>query len=127
MSNTRFTRSRVLSISPAGAYEIVDYTLEEGRELSIIELFASTDTSLQKIEVLYSEDNGSTWINPFDDEADHILQLWIGAGVPASGKPEAAWFVGGENHLLRVKITNLHPLNTAKVYFLVKGWERDAA
>lgn len=125
MSNTRFTRSRVLSINASGGVATVDYNLASGSELSIIELFASTDTSLQKIEVLYSEDNGSTWINPFDDDADHILQLWVGAGVPASGKPEAAWFIGGENHLLRVKITNLHPVNTSNVYFLVKGWERD--
>lgn len=125
MAIIRFTRSRISSISANGGTYTLDYTLVSGKELSIIELFASTDTSLQKVEILYSEDGGSTWMNPFDDDADHILQLWIGAGVPASGKPEAAWFIGGSNRLLRVKITNIHPVNTANVYFLVKGWERD--
>lgn len=126
MATTRFTRSRILTIAGAGT-DTIDYNLPVNKELSIIELFASTDLSLQKIEILYSEDNGSTWINPFDADADHILQLWLAVGVPASGKPEAAWFVGGENRLLRVKITNIHPSTTAHVYILVKGWERDVA
>lgn len=122
---TRFTRSRIASINANGGTFTLDYSLNENKELSIIELFASTDTSLQKIEILYSEDGGSTWSNPFDASSEVILQLWIGAGVPASGKPEAAWFSGGENTFVRVKITNLHPVNNSNIYFLVKGWERD--
>lgn len=126
MANIRFTRSRIAAnISANGGTYTLDYDIESGKELSVIELFASTDTSLQKVEILYSEDAGSTWINPFDEDADHILQLWLGAGVPAAGKPEAAWFVGGENRMLRVKITNLHPVTNSNVYFLVKGFERD--
>lgn len=126
MAQIRFTRSRIAAtISANGGTYTLDYNLVSDKELSIIELFSSTDTSLQKIEILYSEDNGSTWMNPFDEDATHILQLWLAAGVPASGKPEAAWFIGGENHLLRVKITNLHPANASNVYFLVKGFERD--
>ena len=126
MAQIRFTRSRIAtSINASGGTYTLDYTIGPNKELSIIELFASTDTSLQKIEVLYSEDNGSTWINPWDSEGNHILQIWLGAGVPSSGKPEAAWFIGGSNHLLRIKITNLHPATASNVYFLVKGWERD--
>jgi hypothetical protein len=119
---TRFTRSRIASINANGGVYTLDYALAANIELSIIELFASTNVSLQKIEVLYSEDNGTTWINPWDAGSDHILQLFLGAGVPASGKPDATWFIGGENHLLRVKITNLHPTSNSEVFFLVKGW-----
>lgn len=122
---TRFTRSRVVSITANGGTSTTDYSLVANKELSIIELFASTDTSLQKIEILFSTDNGSTWSNPFDVDSQVILQLWLGAGVPASGKPEAAWFSGSSTTILRVKITNLHPTNNSNVYFLVKGWERN--
>lgn len=126
MANIRFTRSRVVTnISANGGTNTTDYTLTSGKELSIIELFASTNTSLQKVEILYSEDNGTTWSNPFDEDSNHILQIWIGAGVPAAGKPEAAWFCGGANTILRVQITNLHPTQASEVYFLVKGWERN--
>lgn len=126
MSSTRFTRSRLItSLSAAGGVSTTDYSVPVNAELNIIELFASTDSSLQKIEILYSEDGGTTWSNPFDEDSSIILQLWVGAGVPASGKPEAAWFVGGANVLLRVKITNLHPVNNSNVYFLVKGFQRN--
>lgn len=127
MALTRFTRSRLLtSISAAGGSSTIDYSLVTGKELSIIELFCSTNTSLQKIEILYSDDNGSTWSNPWDEDSQIILQLWMGAGIPASGKPDATWFSGGEDTLIRVKVTNLHPTQASDVYFLVKGWERDA-
>lgn len=126
MTTTRFTRSRLISsLAANGGTSTTDYSLASGKELLIIELFASTDTSLQKVEILFSDDNGSTWSNPFDEDSEVMLQLWIGAGVPASGKPEASWFIGGSNVLLRVKITNLHPVNNSNVYFLVKGLEKN--
>lgn len=126
MATIRFTRSRdILNISANGGTYTLDYSVPPNKELSIIELFASTNLSLQQVEVLYSEDGGNTWINPWDGDSTLILKLYIAAGVPASGKPDATWFSGGENIKLRVKITNLHPTTTSNVFFLVKGLERD--
>lgn len=121
----RFTRSRLLTGITPGSSRTVDYSVPAGKELSIFELFASTNLSLQKIEILYSTDNGTTWTNPWDTESGLILQLWIAAGVPSSGKPDNTWFIGGEGVLVRVKVTNLHPTTNSDVYFLVKGFERE--
>lgn len=119
---SRFTRSRTATISAGGIYTL-DHNISTGIELSIFELFCSSNKAVI-VEILYSEDNGVTWINPWDGNSNIILKLYLAAFIPAMGKPNATWFIGGENRLIRVQITNPNA-ETADVYFLVKGWERN--
>ena len=125
MASTRFTRSRLVSVTSNGGTYIHDYALADGKELLIIELFVSSDADGQKIEILYSDDNGSTWTNPFDSGSDRLLTAFIAGYIPASGKPEATWITGSSTTILRIKITNNHPTQNSNVYWLVKAWERD--
>lgn len=124
MAIERFTRSRSISITTASSYTL-DYSIPANKQLSIFELFASSNTSGVYVEVLYSSDNGTTWSNPWDADSDMILKVFLAGYVPVCGKPDATWFNGGTNIMIRVKITN-PTANTASVFFLVKGWERDA-
>jgi hypothetical protein len=123
MSIERFTRARSISLSGSGTYTL-DYEIPADKEFIVHELFLSSSLSLVMAEVQYSEDGGSTFVNPWDNEGEHLLKVYVAAGVPAHGKPENTWFAGGENKLLRIKLTNLHPSSTANVFLLVKAMER---
>lgn len=122
----RFTRARNVTVNANGGTYTLDYTIPDGKQLLIRELFASSNTSGVCIELLYSDDGGSTWTNPWDDNSSHLLKLWIAAYVPTLGSPQDTWFHGDqENIILRVKITNYNPTNNADVFFLVKAGEVD--
>ena len=126
MAITRFTRARAIQVNAAGGTYTLDYTIPDGYEFEVRELFASSDTSAVVVELLYSSDGGSTWTNPWDEGSGHLLKLFLGAYIPASGKPDATWFSGsGENVLIRIKITNNHPTTNANIFWLVKAFERD--
>jgi len=125
MATTRFTRARLTSVNSNGGTYTHDYSIASGKELNVRELFASSDTDGIKVELLYSADNGSTWTNPFDTGSNHLLVVYLAGYIPVAGNPEDTWYVGGSNILIRVKITNNHPSQTANVFYLVKGLEKD--
>ncbi len=126
MATERFTRARhATNITANGGTYTLDYSLAADKQLQIIELFASSDTDAVKIEVLYTDDNGITWTNPFDSGSSHVLLLYVAGYIPVSGQPEATWYTGGSQVKLRIKITNNHPTQNANVFYLVKGLEKD--
>lgn len=124
-NNDRFTRARKVTVTANnGTYEHT-YIIPQNRELTVTEL-ALSSTKAVICELQYSEDNGSTWINPWDSGATHLLWLMLGPGIPASGKPTGTYFQGdGANTKLRIKLTNIEDQD-ATVFFLVKGHERDS-
>jgi hypothetical protein len=74
-------------------------------------------------EILYSNDAGETWINPWDDEATHLLWVVIAGGIPAFASPENTVFYGdGENTKLRLRFTNL-ATELLNGFYLVKATE----
>ena len=122
----RFTRARLETVTKNGGTYTLDYIVPNNKDLDIVELLASSNTDAIQIDLLYSDDNKSTWTNPWDSGSDRLLTVFVAAYIPVSGKPRGTWFEGdGTNVVFRLKITNHHPTNDANVFFLVKGWEKD--
>ncbi len=69
----------------------------------------------------YSNDDGSTWINPDDEDVDFIKKLHVTAGPPSFSVMEGIEFLGGSGHKLRSTLENNNNSNTANASAYING------
>lgn len=125
MSTSRFTRARLVSINSGGGSASIEYTIPNNTEFCVSELAASSDTNGIKIIIQFSNDGGTTWVNPWDTDSEYLLVVFLAGYIPASAKPEETWFTGdGENTKLKITIINQNPSQNANVFYLIKATER---
>lgn len=125
MDNTRFTRARKVSVTKNYGTYTLDYTIPNNKEFKVHSLFANCTTPCI-FELQYSDDGGTTWVNPWDTSSTHLLWILLGAGLPGSSAVDYTWFLGdGTNTKVRIKITNTSTDTDATAFFLIKALERD--
>lgn len=103
-------------IVPGTAYR--DIAIPEGETWELSEIGGSSSIDSTEVEILYSEDNGSTWVNPYDDQTTKIRCLHLSAGQVAKIFLAGVRFVGGANHIIRIKCKNFNETNKAEI----AGW-----
>lgn len=121
---SKLTRTRDVTVDSNSTYTL-DISLESNHHYIINEIFVSTNTNGLVAELLYSEDNGETWINPWDEDGEHIVKAYLAAYIPIYARPIESYFIGGTNRKFRAKFTNPTG-SSAKVSFILNGEIRDA-
>lgn len=121
---SKLSRTRDVVVSANSNYTL-DVALAANYHYIIHEIFISTNTSGLIAELLYSEDNGETFINPWDDDGEQIVRAYLAAYIPVYAQPKESYLIGGTNKLARIKFTN--PTGSdAKVSFILNVEVRSA-
>ena len=125
MAVERFTRARKATVTKNYGTHALEYTIPADKEFRVLELSASTTRNII-VELQYTDDGGTTWTNPWDSSSNHLLWIFLGAGIPAAASPQQTYFIGdGTNTKVKIKITNTDVDNDATVFYLIKALERD--
>lgn len=101
-----------------------DYAIPDG-EIWIIASFGSgSDIDGVVATLQYSEDNGTTFINPLDDDVDFIRKLHVTAGPQSGVNMQGIEFTGGTNRILRMVLQNNNSVNVASTSCWINGTRR---
>jgi len=114
----------VASGSPLSAgTEIKDYVIPNGEVWQIHRFGGSSDNSNTEVELLYSDDAGSTWCNPFDSSTNKLCCLHINSQPPSPMIWSQGFeFVGsGTNCIIRLKFKNWDSSKTSEITGWIEG------
>jgi hypothetical protein len=117
---TKFVLARNPSIDADGGIYTLDTTLSLTVKYQIQEVYISVDKDDVVFEMLYTEDGGLTWINPWDSGSNFILKGYPAKGVVFQGEVHTVEFTGGTNRKIQVKITN-NGTEEAHPVFIISG------
>ena len=104
--------------TPGSDYQ--DYSLASGERWIIEEFGGSASIDQTEVELLYSEDNGSTFENPFDSNSTKIRCIHLQNGGTVVQRLDLT-FIGGTNRILRILVKNYNSANTAEITGFVRG------
>lgn len=96
-----------------------DYTIPDGEEWTINEFGGSSSIDSTEVELLWTDDGGSTWSNPYDSSTTKLRCLHLNSGNVAKVIDMNLKFEGdGTNTKIRLNFKNWNQVNTAEV----SGW-----
>jgi len=108
--------------TPGTAYR--DLSIPENERWEVSEFGGSASIDSTEVELLYSEDNGSTWTNPYDDGTTKIRCIHLSAGNTSKIFLPGLLFTGGSGHILRILCKNYNDVNTAEIAGWINGQRR---
>ncbi len=97
-------------------------SIPAGENWHINKFGGSADIEQTEIELLYSEDNGATFINPFDFGQVKIRCLHLQNGGIQTEENLDLWFLGGTNHILQLRAKNYNNVNEAEIIGWIHGF-----
>ena len=102
---------------------IKDYVIPDVEVWQIRRFGGSSDNSHTEVELLFSDDAGSTWSNPFDSSTNKLCCLHINS-QPANPMiwSQGFEFIGnGTNCILRLRLKNWDTSNTSEIIGWIEG------
>lgn len=115
---------RDVAVEKSGGVYSLDYEVATGKQLLLERLWFNVDVDSTVLELLWSNDNKNTWINPFDAGSNHLLRVRLGAKVVWHTCDACLELNGTGGCWLRIKITNNNPTTDANMSFALMGIER---
>lgn len=121
-------------------YEVLDKVYEEedinpGAELSrnysipageiwyIAQFGGCSNIDNSEVELKYSNDNGQTWTNPFDNGSDVLRCLHLQAGNPVNNQfTNPLKLLGGEGVLIQILLKNRSEGIADEIVGWFNGW-----
>ena len=95
------------------------YTIPDKVIWTLTEFGGSSNIDSTEVELLYSDDEGSTWTNPYDDSANKLRCIHLGAGTTSKIFFGGLRFVGsGTDVQLKMVVKNYNQVNEAEIV----GW-----
>jgi len=103
------------------------YTIPDGEQWTITEFGGSSSIDSTEAELLYSNDNGSTWTNPYDDSASKLRCIHLAAGTTSKIFFGGLVFTGsGTDVHLKIICKNWNQVNTAEIVGWFNGTRRES-
>jgi len=104
---------------------IRDYIIPDGKIWCICSFHGSSNIDNCEIELLYSDDGGNTWKNPFDDEADKLICLHLDGSCGGHEFTSGFEFTGSESDtILRVEAKNYNTELQSEIISILEALER---
>lgn len=97
-----------------------NYTISSGELWHITAFGGSADIDQTEVELLYSEDGGSTFTNPYDSTTDKIRCLHLQNGLVAKVILDL-YFTGNSTTVLQLKVKNYNNVNAAEITGFITG------
>lgn len=97
-----------------------NFSIPTNEKWFVTEFGGNANVEQTEMELLYSEDNGSTWENPYDSGTTKIRCLHLQNGGAITQKL-GLWFIGGTNHILQLKAKNYNSIDEAEIIGWIHG------
>jgi len=92
-----------------------DYSIPSGEVWQVRELGGSASIDQTEVELLYTENSGTSWINPYDSSTTKIRCIHLQNGNVSIITSMVLQFTGGAGRMLRLRAKNFNALNTAEI------------
>ena len=104
--------------------ESTTYTIPDGEIWKLFSFGGSSSQGSCEIELLYSNDNGSTWTNPFDDSTNKLTCVHLTTGEPAKQDfPEGFEFTGsGTDVKIKIECKNWNTSIVSEIIAWLSGY-----
>lgn len=103
-----------------------DYIIPDGKTWSIYLFGGNSSVCECELQLLYSEDGGNTWSNPFDDSAEKLACIHVDCGYHGERHFTNGFeFTGsGTDIILRLLVKNYNTESIAEIVSYIEGMER---
>lgn len=99
-----------------------DFVIPDGELWKIDKFSGSSQKAECEVELLYSDDGGSTWSNPFDSGTDKLVCLHLSGHVDGTTFPPGFEFQGsGTDIVIRMKVKNYNTDSVAEIACWMEG------